>query len=242
MDGAFFNLKYTANEDIWLTRQNSLTLIVGLMGFFLPFLLWFFTYLDVKLCCPLESISHYYYTRAGGVFVVIMSMLALLLLNFKGEKPIDFIISFIAGIFSIIVLLFPTDNISNISSRCLNPSQIDSCVTFISKNATRESFHYISAGIFLSCLAFMSLYSFARVKEWQVKENGDVKLNKKYRNIIYYSMGIIMICAMLFIYFGPKILSQEIYNEYCLTFWLESVAVCSFGISWIIKSKRVLKD
>ena len=238
----FFSLDYTGKKDIWLTRQESLTLFVGILGVLLPILLWGFTYWDLKLICPLESISHYYYTRVCGIFVVIMSMLALLLLNFKGEEPIDFIISFIAGLFSIFVLLFPTDNISNISSCCNTPSQIDACVTFISSNPDRELFHYVSAGIFLGCLTFMSLFSFTRVKNDQITPSGNMKLNKKLRNMIYITMGIIMICAMTFIYIGPKILSQEIYNKYSLTFWMESIAVWGFGVSWIIKSKIVLKD
>ncbi len=238
----FFSLDYTGKKDIWMTRQESLTLFVGILGVLLPILLWGFTYWDIKLICPLESISHYYYTRVGGIFVIIMSMLALLLLNFKGEKPIDFVISFIAGIFSLLLLLFPTDKISNVSSWCSNPSQLDANITIIAQNKPRECFHYVSAGIFLACLVIMSLYSFTRVKDGQVKANGDMKQNKKSRNIIYISMGIIMICAMAFIGIGPIILSEEIYNNYNLTFWMESIAVWAFGISWIIKSKIVLKD
>jgi len=238
----YFRLDYTDKEGIWLTRQNSLTLFVGILGVLLPILLWGFTYWDIKLICPLESISHYYYTRVGGIFVVIMSMLALLLLNFKGDKPIDFVISLIAGVFSLLLLLFPTDKIANVSSWCSNPSQMDANITIIAQNETRELFHYVSASIFLICLAIMSLYSFTRVKDWQIKANGDMKQNKRSRNIIYISMGIIMICAMAFIGFGPKILSEETYSNYNLTFWMESVAVWAFGISWIIKSKIVLKD
>ena len=35
----YFRLDYTDKEGIWLTRQNSLTLFVGILGVLLPILL-----------------------------------------------------------------------------------------------------------------------------------------------------------------------------------------------------------
>ncbi|MBC7868032.1 MAG: hypothetical protein H7X88_10920, partial [Gloeobacteraceae cyanobacterium ES-bin-316] len=32
------------------------------------------------------------------------------------------------------------------------------------------------------------------------------------------------------------------YNKYALTFWMEAIAVWSFGISWLIKGKMMMKD
>ena len=52
-----------------------------------------------------------------------------------------------------------------------------------------------------------------------------------------------MIVAILIIFAGSlKIIPEDFYKEFHLTFWMEVVALESFGISWLIKGNTFFKD
>jgi formate hydrogenlyase subunit 3/multisubunit Na+/H+ antiporter MnhD subunit len=228
-------LEFSQKNDIWLSNQNTLRKLVGVLGVLLPPALFIFLYIDTQYNNPLESISHYYYTRVSSIFIIIVSLLAIFLIVYKGEKPVDFYISTAAGVFALSLLLFPT---SNISSLCCDTSKNYS-VTILKQNDFRETFHYVSAGIFLSCLAFMSIRLFTK-SDKEIKDRGK---EKKIRNRIFRVCGAIMILAMLVIVAGfLKIIPDDFYDKSHLTFWMETVAVESFGVSWLIKGESFFKD
>ncbi len=108
----FFKLDYEENDTIWLSEQKTLRILVGLLGVLLPIFLYGFLLIATGHTSPLDSISHYFYTRVSSVFIIIVSLLAVFLLVYKGKASIDFYLSSIAGIFALLLLLFPTDNIS----------------------------------------------------------------------------------------------------------------------------------
>jgi len=227
-------LDFQDKQSIWLTNQNTLRKLVGILGMSLPILLTVFLYVATGHSTTLQSISHYYFTRVGGIFIIILSLLAIFLLVYKGHEPIDFYISSIAGIFALCVVLFPT---TNLGQTCCD-EKCNYAVTFLSgKTEWRANFHYISASIFLSCLAFMALFLFT--KSNKLKTN-----RKKTRNVIYITCGVIMLASLLIIllgYFGILI-PTDYYIKNNLTFWMESIAVESFGISWLVKGEAILKD
>src|SRR5690242_18187765 len=108
-------LDYTqGKDDIWLTEQKTLRKLIGILGVGLPLILFLVLWIDDGWYRPLYSISHYYFTRASAVFVIIVSMLGIFLLIYKGKEPIDFYVSFVSGFFALALLLFPTNNISKI--------------------------------------------------------------------------------------------------------------------------------
>jgi uncharacterized membrane protein len=66
---------------------------------------------------------------------------------------------------------------------------------------------------------------------------------KKNRNKIYLTCGIIMIVCILAIAFSLLVLKQAISEKYSLVYWFESIALASFGFSWITKSETLfLRD
>ena len=77
----------TEKDNIWLTSQDSLRKLIGISGIALPLLLLLVLWIDAGYTKPLFSISHYYFTRASGVFVIIVSLLAIFLLIYKGKEP-----------------------------------------------------------------------------------------------------------------------------------------------------------
>lgn len=141
----------------------------------------------------------------------------------------------LAGIFILCVVCFPTSNITDI---CCDTNK-KYAVTIIKPNDVREIFHYISAGIFLLCLAFMSLFIFTKSNKLP-DERGSKKV---IRNRIYRVCGVSMIIAILIIFAGfLKIIPKQFYDDNHITFWMETLAVESFGFSWLIKGETLFKD
>jgi hypothetical protein len=231
-------LNYSHRENIWLTNQNTLRKLVGILGMILPPSLWLFLYLCTYNTEVLPSISHYYYTRANSIFIITVSSLAIFLIIYKGKAPHDFYLSSIAGVFALCLLMLPTSNLYNTCPEFCPPLRERSGISYFFENSTRVLLHYISAAIFLLSLALISLFVFTlsdKPKEKRTKQ-------KILRNKIYIACGIIMILAVLVIFPGCKIISQQYYENHNLTFWMETVAVECFGISWMVKAEVVLKD
>ncbi len=223
---------YSKPNEIALTKQNTLRILVGVLGVSLPLFLFLFLLIDSGYNKTLESISHYYYTRAAGLFVITLSLLAIFLIVYKGKQPIDFILSTTAGFFALLVVLFPTANISK------NSTSYICSVTTLHPNDFRIKLHLFSAVIFLLALACMSLFVFTKSdvpREYRTKE-------KNIRNVFFRICGIIMIVAMLLAFLGSyNIINLSVFGE-SLVFWMETIAVESFGFAWLIKAEVFFKD
>jgi hypothetical protein len=225
-------LDYTQPGELWLTNQVTLRKLIGFLGVLLPFMLMIVTYLDVNEIVILDSISHYYFTRANSVFAVVVSLLAIFLLLYKGLDPWDFYLSSIAGLCALLLVLFPTTNIVEV---CGDESK-KYCITVLRKSCAREAFHLISAGVFLTCLAIMSMFVFTKTHPGNAQKTD----NKKIRNGIYIICGIVMIVALFVSLLGHiEVISKSWYNDHHLTFWMETIAIWSFGISWLVKGETI---
>ncbi len=75
------------------------------------------------------------------------------LIIYKGPDPVDFIISTIAVLFVLCVVLFPTDNITNVC----NDANFPYSVTILKVSGFRKGFHSFSAAGYLGCLAYMAM-------------------------------------------------------------------------------------
>lgn len=221
-------IDYSNPERIGLEKQTTLRRLVGALGMLLPLFLWLILLLNNQLFSPLDSISHYFYTRAGSVFIIIVSLLAIFLLVYKGYEPIDFIFSSIAGICALLLLYFPTSNIESNSI-----AEYSSIITHLVDNKIRITFHFIMAGMFLGSLALMSIFLFTKKKS---DKKGLVIPEFKGENIIFVICGALMILSMLLILtncFGY--FTDKEFNKHNLTFWFEVLALESFGFSWFVK-------
>ncbi len=222
-------------DNIWLTSQNTLRKLIGILGMSLPALLFLTLLINDRYTTPLYSISHYYFTRACSIFVIIVSLLAVFLLIYKGKGRADFYLSSVAGLFALCLIIFPTDNISKICQDAKNPFSL----TVMRDSLFRAHFHYISAAIFLSCLAALSFFVFTKSD----KGPTDRGRQKRRRNRVFRVCGIIMVLAILAILANfLKWISDEAFLKYHLTFWMETIAIESFGISWLVKAEVILKD
>ena len=222
-------------DDILITHQAALRKLVGILGMSLPILLFISLFLFSGHHAPLDSISHYYYTRSGTLFIIVVSLLAIFLLVYKGKEPIDLYLSSVAGIFAICLLLFPTGNITDVC--CDREKRY--AVTVLAGSGLRVWVHYFSAALFLGCLAFMSLFLFTKSeKPGPLRTRGKIM-----RNRVYRTCGILMMIALAAIALNAAgILSDDIFNRYHLTFWMETLAIEGFGISWLVKGETIFRD
>lgn len=200
-------------------NTKRMRIMIGALGMLLPWLVAL-----VTLSWP-ESISCTYYSVfAVGVFMVILGSAGILLINYKGYDNVDDITATFAGIFGLLICLFPMVYVENpeMKTGILHlPSNISNII------------HCISAFAFFGFLAFMSFFLFT-------KSSGEMTKKKKIRNIIYRICGIGMIGSFLLLLldFIPGV------NIYNLTWIVETIALTFFGVSWIVKSDSVpmLKD
>lgn len=229
---AMLNVDFEDPTQLWLTEQRTLRRLIGILGMALPLLLIGVIFIDVGHFRPMDSISHYYFTRASSIFIIVVSLLAIFLLIYKGHGAAEFYLSTLAGICALLLIMFPTSNITS----CGDVEKIWS-ITVLRQSGLdgfRIGFHYASAGIFLLSLAIMSIFLFT---------NGPRSIKKKLRNSIYVGCGILMITALLFIglRFFEIGIPTEYYDRNQLTFWFEAIAIECFGISWLIKGETLFR-
>jgi len=232
---------FSEQDRIWLSNQFTLRRLIGGLGMLLPLLLWFCLWIDTGRTCPMESISHYYYTRVSGILIIVVSMLAIFLLVYKGRGRIDLILSMLAGAFALGLLLFPTNNVNpalqDQHCTCIGKDYI---VTRLKVSDARMWFHYIASGIFLVSLAGMAFFVFTKSDKANPKSRTK---EKRRRNRIFRVCGVLMVLAILVIVGGfTGLIPDHIYNDYRLTFWMEVLAVEAFGFSWLVKGEVILQD
>ena len=190
---------------------KRMRIMIGLLGMLLPWLVALIT-----LSWP-QSISFTYYSVfAVGTFMVVLGSAGILLINYKGYEKIDDVTATIAGIFGILICLFPMTYLPDpaMQTGVLHlPSDISNI------------FHCISAVGFFGTLAFMSFFLFT-------KTSGEMTKQKKIKNIIYRVCGVGMLGSFLLMLLN-LIPGVDIYN---LTWIVEAIALFFFGASWIVKS------
>ena len=218
----------TIKEDPRLISFNTLRKAIGWLGILLPATIITGNLIFSNCHKVQDSISHYYYTVTGNVFVGTLCAVALFLISYKGYPGDnkDNILTTLAGLFALGIAFFPTNNNST-----------DSCAILqLPDNDTRRIVHYVCATIFFILLAFISFFFFTKSK--------GVKTERKIlRNKIYRTCAIVIIVCVLLIalygIFGRQLVSLIKYKP---IFWLEWVALLAFGTSWLVKGEMLLKD
>lgn len=226
------------NNYTQLEKENKLVLsyltvrkIIGILGLLFPLILVLGSFIFGRCHNIQQSISNYYHTNMHDVFVGYVCTLSIFLFSYKGYDLTDRIVSALAGIFGLIVALFPT-------SLKLNPdnSPLDCniwCTT--EQHSWIGTLHLISAGLFILCLCYFSLFLF-------IKGELNPTPQKLIRNNIYLTCGCIMF-ACIFLLILLFILPQNVYNALLFlkpVFWLETIAFLAFGFSWLVKGEGLL--
>lgn len=169
-----------------------------------------------------SSISCYYYTDMGNVFVGSLCAIGVFLLSCRGYDIRDAVAGRLACVFAVGVALFPT-------SPC--PSSPPEAA-FISK------VHWSCAALLFATLAYFCLGLFTETDPSKPRTQ-----RKQARDVVYRVCGCAIILCIVVI--GMiKLLPNvgDALQPLSPVFWLESAAVIAFGIAWLTKGEAILKD
>lgn len=199
-------------EKIWMKRVRNLA---GLMGMILPWV----SLLGAILVAhtkgfpegfwDLLSISETYYVTPP--LVGILTTAAVVLMCYKGYSTKDHVISALAGLFGLMIVLFPCD--CPAASEIVGFFQLPVKISHI--------IHCASAVAFFLLLSYMSLCQFTQGK--------DDTRNKHIKNIIFKICGIGMLASL-----ALMVIPVEFFAK---TFIVEAIALTFFGISWLVKGE-----
>lgn len=187
-----------------MINTKRLRCTIGWLAMLLPWLvvllLWRFP----------PSISSTYYTwEAGAVFMIVLGSASILLMYYDGYDKTDDILNTIAGVFGLLICLFPCST-----------STLKYVGTFQVPVQVSNVIHYISAIIFFGLLAYNSLFQFT-------KSGDEMSENKRARNTIYRICGKGMLASFMIMLFPP----------FHIQVWLtEAIALFFFGVSWLTKA------
>lgn len=213
----------TMNVDLHLTHF-ALRKYIGYLGASLPFVLVLgniiFRQLDetppIALVQP--SISDYYYTEMGNLFIGVLWAIGLFLFSYRGH-PIekgDFMdenkLTNFAGILAILVSILPV--------------RYDSGLVYY--------LHMASASSFFMIMGLMSYFRFPRGNQNDLSSVG----KKKRRRRNYKAMAIV-IWISLFVMSISILTGNEMTGNNIL--YLETICLLAFGTSWIIKGRSLSK-
>lgn len=210
-------------QNALVISYKFLRVTVGVLGMGMPLIL----YAGGKLIFGLgvqESLSAYYHTAMRDVLVGILFALGVFLLSYKGYGRADDIAGNLACIFAIGVALFPT----------LREGETSEIAQRISVA------HHVFAALFLLNLTYFALFLFTKSN----KKPSETTPLKRIRNMIYRACGGVMLLSILLlaIYFLAQGGEGPFLGSSVPIFWLETVAIIAFGISWFVKSEVILKD
>ncbi len=232
-------------ENFQMISYHKMRIIVGILGVSLPFTLLFGNLIInnlnllnnpflLKNCYTIyqpngsfkDTISDYYYTTVGELFVGTLCAVAFFMFSYKGYKkragefwPSDNFMVNSAGICALGVAIFPTTN------SCVS----DNLRTFISSQFVGY-IHYGFATLFFVSLTIVSLVNFRRTKV--ISEFGTKKSHKYYK---FCGIGMLVSIICMALYSFTSLKNNVFLNQIHIVFILETLALLFFGTSWIIK-------
>jgi hypothetical protein len=199
-------------EERVLVSYLTLRRAIGVLGVSLPVVLALWAF---ALCGCLEiqpSISDYYSLRTRDAFVGILFAIAWFLFAYRGFDRRDDMAGNLACLFALGVALFPNSGTS-----------------------LEKVLHFGSALAMFLVLAYFSLFLFT-------KSGGSPTPEKRIRNRIYKVCGVTMLVCIAFIGLYYWLLEDTSIAALEPVFWLESLALWAFGISWFIKGETLFRD
>ena len=159
----------------------------------------------------LSSISASYHTEARDAFVGMLFVVAAFLWAYNGHTPAEGRASKAASLAAMLVALFPT--------------ACDTC-----QSSVVSVTHYVAAVALFSILAY---FCFGPLRQHTKGQPG----KKGRRDKIYIACGSIMIACMLIAVVANLMLSPDAIKAVRITYWAEAIALCAFGIAWIVAGK-----
>ncbi|NBC16989.1 MAG: DUF998 domain-containing protein, partial [Bacteroidetes bacterium] len=169
-----------------------------------------------------DSISRYYHTGMGDVFVGTLCAIAVFLLSYKGYDARDDRAGDVACLCAVGTALFPTTPLGEVT-------QAQTIV---------GGFHFAFAALFFLTLAYFSLVLFTKTDPTRVPTPRKLQRNRVYR----VCGGLILLALVLIALYKNVPGAERALGGLQPVFWLEAVAVVAFGLSWLTKGEAILED
>ncbi len=209
---------------------------IGVLGVTLPLILLAGTFLFGDCKEVQSSISTYYHTNMRNIFVGFNCAVALFLFAYRGHDWKDNLAGTLGCIVVLGVAFLP----------CSVSTPIQPCLDTISvQNPLVGKLHNMSALLYFTVLIVYSLLLFPKTHmDMVTHEKKFMGRQKKKRNVVYYICGSIMTGSLLLI-IAYKWFLGNLYpdlKDLNPVFWLESIVMLSFGISWLTKGQLIFRD
>ena len=208
----------TPNDSLVLSYLD-LRKAVGIIGMALPFVLvlgkWVLMGGGIQ-----SSMSSYYYTVMRDVFVGSLCAIGVFLGAYRGYAKIDSVAGNLACVFALGVALFPT-----------GPD-----------HPTHTQFIIGQLHGLFALFLFLTLSFFALVLFRKTDPTKPMTPQKKKRNIVYTICGYIMLACIALSIIVRLLPADSPVFKLTPIFWLEAVAIFSFGVSWLVKGEAIMKD
>jgi hypothetical protein len=206
-----------------------LRLAIGGLAFFFPIVLFLGTYLFFFAHLETDwhlrpSISDFHQSaHLRDVFVGILVAIGVFLIAYlgpeKNQKRLsgDDLWSTVAGVCMILIALVPTTLWAWV--------------------------HYLSAAVCFGTLAYFCLCLFTKTDTTThaTKKDKRILKAKERRNAFYRSCGYIIIACIVLIGVYKIWFEKSSLSQCCPVFWLESICVWAFSLSWLIKGGAITK-
>jgi len=212
--------KAKADSGSLICSYLSLRKAIGIIGTALPFVLAFGRALTEGPGVQ-SSLSSYYYSGMRDVFVGSLCAIAVFLMSYRGYERIDDIAGDLACVFGLGVALLPT-------TPDVNPTDGQRLI---------GGLHFAFAALFLLTLAYFALVLFRKTDPSRTPTR-----EKLQRNVVYAVCGCTMLACLAAIAVLAVLSGDVPIKRIHPVFWLESVAVVSFGVSWLTKGEAILGD
>jgi len=230
------NDRFKENHNDLVVSYLTLRNLIGFSGMLLPWILALWPTRPGPDYGFEPSISDYFFTDRGDVLVVLLSVLAVFLLTYAGYTWPERALTLLAALCALGVAFVPT------SSKCLDCK--------LSVHTTNGgifhnhflTFHLTFAGIFLICLAVISLRYFKMTGDKPLRLSDGTKTQKAKRNTVYTICGCTMIgCVIILgLYFLTR--THINFGHFPVIYTFETIAVEAFGFSWLTKGQTLWPD
>lgn len=209
-------------ENLLVFSYLALRKTIGILGVSLPFTVS----LGAMLFFQEElkgSISAYYYTDMRDVLVGTLFAIGFFMLSYQGYELPDRIAGLVVFVSAIGIAIFPTTPEKN-------PTRAE---------MWKGGFHYFFAALFFLALIYFCLFLFTKTNPGLPPTE-----RKLQRNRVYRTCGIVMAACILLIAVVELLPDRQrgLLKTADPVFWLESIAILTFGISWLTKGEALLKD
>ncbi len=209
---------------------------IGILGITLPLILLSGSFLFGDCKEVQNSISTYYHTNMRNIFVGFNCAVALFLFAYRGHDWRDNLVGYL-GSFAVLGVAFLPCSIPITEQSCLIPSSVQDPLV--------GKLHNMSALLYFTILIVYSLFLFPKTHMDMVTgEKMFMGRQKKKRNVVYYICGALMTVSLLLIlayswFLGKHFPGLKDLNPY---FWLESIMLLLFGITWLTKGQLFFRD